>query len=364
MGKPRSLGELAALVGGRVAGDAALPLIGVAPLDLAGPQHLSVFHHPRYREQLRKSRAGAVVVSPEVAASADVQGKNLLVTAEPYLAFAKIAVAFHERPAVRPGIHATAVVDDSANVDPSAEVGALAYVGPGVVVGARSVLRSGVTLEAETRVGEGCLLHARSVVRERCVLGDRVILQPGAVVGSDGFGYAFDPVGNPDLRGRGPHHLKVPQVGIVVLEDDVELGANACVDRATLGETRIGRGTKIDNLVQVAHNVTIGPNSILCAQAGIAGSSALGEGVILGGQAGVSGHLKLGKGAKLGAQSGVMDDIPDGEAWGGFPAHALNDWFRTAAAVRRLPGLLREIAKLKKQIAELERRIAGASVPE
>ncbi len=354
MGKQRSLGELAALVGGQVVGDASLTLDGVAQLDRAAPHQVAVFHHPRYRAELGPSHAGAVVVSPEVAGSPDVQGKNLLVTDEPYLAFAKIVVAFHVEAAARPGVHASAVIDPTARVDPSAEIGPLVCLGTGVVVGPRSVLRAGVILEAEARVGADCLLHARSVVRERCTLGDRVILQPGAVVGSDGFGYAFDPQG-----ARGPHHLKVPQMGVVVVEDDVELGANACVDRATLGETRIGHGTKIDNLVQVAHNVTVGANAILCAQVGIAGSSELGAGVMLGGQAGVSGHLKLGAGSKLGAQSGVMDDIPDGEAWGGFPAHALNDWFRTAAALRRLPRLLREIAKLKKQIDELQRKVAS-----
>jgi len=351
LSKRRTLGELAALVAGRVVGDPDLVVNGVAPLEGAGPDQVSVLHHPRYREQLRPSRAGAVILAAELEGSPDVAGKNLIVASEPYLAFAKIAAAYHQAPQARPGIHPSAVIDPGARVDSSAEIGPLCSVGFDAVIGARTVLRSGVTIEAGARVGVDCLLHASTVVRERCVLGDRVIVQPGAVVGSDGFGYAFDAVGGE----RGPHHLKVPQVGIAVLEDDVELGACACVDRATLGETRIRRGSKIDNLVQVAHNVTIGPNSILCAQAGIAGSTALGEGVILGGQAGVAGHLNLGKGAKLGAQSGTMDDIPDGEAWGGFPAHTLNDWFRTAAGVRRLPELLREIAKLRKKIAELEK---------
>jgi UDP-3-O-[3-hydroxymyristoyl] glucosamine N-acyltransferase len=352
LGTRRTLGELAALVGGRIEGDAAFLVSGVASLAAAGTDQIAAFHHPRYRDQLRQTKAGALVVGAEVAASEDVAGKNLLVAGEPYLAFARISVLFHDRRVAHPGIHPSAVVDPKARVHPGAEISALAYVGPGTQVGARTIVHTGVILESDVRVGEDCLLHSRSVVREGCVLGDRVILEAGAVVGSDGFGYAFDPQGS----GRGPEHIKIPQMGIVVLEDDVELGANACVDRAALGETRIGHGTKIDNLVQVAHNVSIGPNSILCAQAGIAGSSELGAGVILGGQAGVAGHLRLHDGAKLGAQSGVMDDIPKDEAWGGFPAHPLNDWFRTAAAVRRLPSLLKEIARLRKKLEELEKK--------
>jgi UDP-3-O-[3-hydroxymyristoyl] glucosamine N-acyltransferase len=352
VGQRRTLGELAALVGGRLEGEAALLLSGVSSLADAGADQIAAFYHPRYRAQLKQSRAGALVIAADAAASSEVAGKNLLVVADPYLAFARISVAFHDRPVARPGIHPSAVVDSTARVHPSAEIGALVFVGPGAVIGARTVVHSGVSLGSEVRIGEDCLLHARAVVCERCVLGDRIILQPSAVIGSDGFGYAFDPQGS----GRGPEHLKIPQTGIVVLEDDVEVGANACIDRAALGETRIGRGTKIDNLVQVAHNVTVGPHSILCAQAGIAGSSELGAGVILGGQAGVAGHLHLHDGAKLGAQSGVMDDIPQGEAWGGFPAHALNDWFRTAAAVRRLPKLLKEIVELRKRIGDLEKK--------
>jgi UDP-3-O-[3-hydroxymyristoyl] glucosamine N-acyltransferase len=351
LGKRRTLGELAALVGGRIEGEAATVLSGVSSLGAAAYDQIAAFHHPRYRDQLRQTKAGAVVVAPEVAASKDLAGKNLLVVAEPYLAFAKIAVLFHERRVAQAGIHPSAVIDPTARVHPSAEIGPLVSVGAGVEILARAIIHSGVTLEAGARIGRDCLLHARAVVREGCILGDRVILQPGAVVGSDGFGYAFDAQGGV----RGPEHVKIPQLGIVVLEEDVEVGANACIDRAAVGETRIGHGTKIDNLVQVAHNVTIGPNSILCAQAGIAGSSELGAGVILGGQAGVAGHLKLHDGAKLGAQSGVMDDIPSGESWGGFPAHALNDWFRTAAALRRLPDLLKEIARLRKRIEELDK---------
>jgi UDP-3-O-[3-hydroxymyristoyl] glucosamine N-acyltransferase len=352
LGTRRTLGELAALVGGWIEGDAHFVVNGVSSLASAGTDQIAAFHHPRYRDQLRKTKAGALVVASDVAASPDVTGKNLLIVADPYLAYAKITVLFNERRVARAGIHPTAVIDATARVNPSAEIGPLVYVGAGAAIRARTIVHSGVTIEAEARIGRDCLLYARAVVRERCVLGDRVILQPGAVVGSDGFGYAFDAQGS----GRGPEHLKIPQMGIAVLEDDVELGANACVDRAALGETRVGHGTKIDNLVQVAHNVTIGPDSILCAQAGIAGSSDLGAGVILGGQAGVAGHLRLHDGAKLGAQSGVMDDIPAGEAWGGYPAHALKDWLRTAAAVRRLPESLKEIARLRKRIEELEKK--------
>jgi UDP-3-O-[3-hydroxymyristoyl] glucosamine N-acyltransferase len=187
------------------------------------------------------------------------------------------------------------------------------------------------------------------VIGERCVVGNRVILQPGCVIGSDGFGFAFDPEG----EGKGPRHYKVPQSGIVVVEDDVEVGANACVDRATLGVTRIGRGAKIDNLVQIAHNVEVGPLSIIVAQVGVAGSTRLGAGVVLAGQVGIVGHLTIGDGVKLGAQSGVMNDIPAGETWAGTPARPHREWLKASASLEHLTEMRKELKALRREVDAL-----------
>src|SRR3954466_1272229 len=212
--------------------------------------------------------------------------------------------------------------------------------------------RGGAGGLAGATVGEGCVLWPGAVVREGCIVGDRVILQPNCVVGSDGFGFAFDLEGD----GAGPMHRKVPQAGIVRIEDDVEVGACTCIDRATLGETVIGRGTKIDNLVQVAHNVRVGPLSLLVAQCGISGSTELGQGVILAGQVGVVGHLRIGDGARVGAQSGVSRDLEDGETVSGSPAIPHRDWLRLSAALPKIADLLREVRRLSQRVEELEQK--------
>jgi UDP-3-O-[3-hydroxymyristoyl] glucosamine N-acyltransferase len=213
------------------------------------------------------------------------------------------------------------------------------------------------------RIGAECTLHAGAVVERRCILGNRVVLHAGAVVGSDGFGYAYEQSAEPpaqaaaDLPGA---HLKVPQIGIARIEDDVEIGANSCVDRAAMGETVVGRGTKIDNLVQVAHNVRIGPLSIICGQAGIAGSARLGAGVLLGGQAGIIGHSSVGDGARIAAQAGVMNDVPAGETWSGAPALVRSRWLRQAAAERQLVERLKDLADLERRLRALEEELGRA----
>jgi UDP-3-O-[3-hydroxymyristoyl] glucosamine N-acyltransferase len=218
-------------------------------------------------------------------------------------------------------------------------------------VGERTILHPGVCLGDGARVGDDCVLYANVVVREGCRVGHRVILQPGCVVGSDGFGFAFDMQGE---EGSGPRHLKVPQAGVAVVEDDVELGANTCVDRGTLGDTVVRRGAKVDNLVQIAHNVVVGPLSLLMAQAGIAGSSELGMGVILAGQAGIVGHLTIGDGARVAAQSGVMHDVEAGATEGGTPSESHADWLKVQAALRRLPELVKQVRRLEKELAQLK----------
>lgn len=348
------LEELAARVGGKVVGDGALRVEGVAPLEEATSAQLSFFTNKKYRQAFLASRAGAVVVDPGVELP---PGRTVIQVRNAYLAFANIATLFHPPRAPVPGVAAGAVVDPSARVHPSAQVMPLATVGPGAEVGARTILCPGVHLGEGVRVGQECLLYPNVVVREGCVLGDRVILQPGCVIGADGFGFAFDTEG----EGAGPRHYKFPQIGIVVVEDDVEIGANTCVDRAALGVTRIGRSTKIDNLVQIAHNVEVGPLSILVSQVGISGSTKLGMGVVAAGQVGIVGHLQIGDGARIGAQSGVTHDLDAGAAVSGSPArpHAL--WLKAAATFDHLPEMRKELRQLRKEVAALaaERRGEG-----
>ena len=342
----RTLAELAALVGGGVSGDGQLAIGGVAPLESAGPGQLSFFANRKYRAAFEASRAGAVVVEQDEEVPA---GSTVLRAPGAYLAFARISALFNPPAPVEPGLSPQAAVHPSASVDPSAQVGPFVSVGPGAVVGPRTVLHAGVQLGAGVRVGADCLLYQNVVVRERCVLGDRVALQPGCVIGSDGFGYALDLAGD----GGGPRHFKVPQAGHVVIEDDVEIGANSCVDRATLGTTRVCRGAKIDNLVQVAHNVVVGPLSVLASQVGISGSTTLGMGVVCWGQAGLVGHITVGDRANVAAQAGVAHDVGPGERVAGSPAKSDVAWARNSAAFDRLTDMRRELRALQKQVAAL-----------
>ena len=343
-----TLAELAARVGGEAVGDGALRLLRVAPLEDAGPQDVTFFANRKYRKAFEASRAGAVVVEPGEQVPA---GRAVIRAPNAYLAFARISTLFHPPAQARPAVAEQAFVHPSARVDPTSELMPFAYVGPGAVVGARCILHPGAHVGPEARLGDDCVLWPNAVVRDGCVLGNRVVLEPGCVVGSDGFGFAFDADGE---GASGPRHFKVPQAGIVVVEDDVELGANTCVDRATLGVTRVGRGAKIDNLVQVAHNVEIGALSILVGQVGIAGSSKLGAGVIAGGQVGIVGHVKIGDGAKLLARAGVMNDVAAGEVLSGSPGRLHGEWLRQEAALSRLPELLKRVRELEKKLERME----------
>ncbi len=342
----RTLAELAALVGGEVSGEGARAVAGVAPLETAGPDQISFFANKKYRAAFEASQAAAVVVERDVEVPA---GRTVLRAPGAYLAFARISALFHPAAPVASGVSPQAAVHPTATVDATAQVGPFVSIGPGAVVGPRTVLHAGVQLGAEVRVGADCLLYQNVVVRERCVLGDRVALQPGCVIGSDGFGYALDLAGD----GQGPRHFKVPQAGNVVIEDDVEIGANSCVDRATLGSTRIGRGAKLDNLVQVAHNVVVGPLSILASQVGISGSTRLGMGVVCWGQAGLVGHLTIGDRANVAAQAGVAHDVGPGERVAGSPARSDVAWARNSAVFDRLTEMRRELRALQKQVAAL-----------
>jgi UDP-3-O-[3-hydroxymyristoyl] glucosamine N-acyltransferase len=345
------LAELAARVGGEVVGDGELRLEGVAGLEEATPAQVSFLANRKYRRLFEQSRAGVVVVEPEEQIP---DGRTLLRVRNAYLAFAKITTLFHPPREAVPEVAPGAVVHPSASVHPAAQVMPLASVGPGARIGARTIVHPGVQIGQGARIGEDCLLYPNVVVREECVLGDRVIVQAGAIIGSDGFGFAFDPEG----EGLGPRHYKLPQVGTVVVEDDVEIGACTCIDRAALGVTRIGRGTKIDNLVMIAHNVEVGPLSLLVSQVGISGSTKLGMGVVVGGQAGIVGHLTIGDGARIAAQSGVGSDLGPGEQVGGSPAQPAGLWRRTVASLNHLVEMRKELGRLRKELEEL-RRTAG-----
>jgi len=336
--------ELAAHVGGEVRGNADLLIRGVNGLSEAKGDELSFYGNARYQRQLQATRAGAVLVSGDVPAPS---GLTLIEVAHPHLAFARISALFHPRKSYRPGVSPRASVHVEAQVDSSATVMAGATVEAGARVGARSVLHPGVYIGERARVGDDCVLYPNSCVYDGCLIGNRVILHACSVVGADGFGFAFNP--------EGPEHFKIPQAGIARLEDDVELGACSCVDRATLGETVVGRGTKIDNLVQVAHNVKVGPLTILCAHVGIAGSTELGAGVVMGGQAGAINHLKIGDMAKVGAKSAVMQDIPAGVSVSGYPAMEHKEWLKNSAVQAQLAGLVKELRQLRKKVETLEK---------
>jgi UDP-3-O-[3-hydroxymyristoyl] glucosamine N-acyltransferase len=323
------LRELAERLGCELLGEGGVEIHGVGSLEDAGPGDLSFLASSRFAARLAATRASAVVVPCD-------QQTELprLVSDNPYLTFARAVAVL--RPCARPtpGIHPSAL---GAGV----HVGALAVVGARVRVGARSVVHPHVVLYDDAVVGEDCLLHSGVQVRESCRLGDRVVVQNGAVIGSDGFGFAKD--------GAGRYH-KFPQVGIVIVEDDVEIGALSAIDRAALGETRIGRGSKLDNLVQVGHSVTIGADTVLCGQVGIAGSSRIGNRVTLAGQVGVAGHLTIGDGAVATAQTGIPSAVKAGALVSGYPAIENRSWLKASAVFPRLP-------ELQKRLRELERRV-------
>ncbi len=341
-----TLQDLAARVGGTVIGDGRAAIDGVAPLEDALPSQISFFSNRKYRKAFEATRAGAVIVEAGAAAP---PGRTLLAVENAYLAFAKISTLFHPPREPLPEISPQAVVHPSAKVHPSAQVMPGACIGPAAEIGPRTIVFPGARVGQEARVGADCLVYHNAVIRERCVVGDRVILQPGCVIGSDGFGYALDMKGD----GHGPRHFKVPQAGIVIVEDDVEIGANSCVDRATLGVTRIGRGAKIDNLVQIAHNVEVGPLSILASQVGVAGSTKLGMGVVAWGQVGIVGHLTIGDRAEFAAQSGVAHDVEAGAHLAGSPAKPDVQWARNSAVFDRLTEMRRELRELRKELDAL-----------
>lgn len=345
---PRRLGELAELVEGRVKGDPEREIRDVRPLETAESVHLALLTSAKYRPAARESRAGAFLVAPGARGEdwSECEDRDLLVTEEPSYALARLLRELHPAHRPGPGIHDTAIVHPEARVD------ATAHVGPYAVIGAGARIEGEVVIEAHAVVGRGCRvrrgarLHPHVVLYDDTEIGERSVVHSGTVLGADGFGYATR---------DGAHH-KVPQIGRTVLGDDVEVGALSAVDRATLGETRVGDGTKIDDLVMVGHNVDVGRSSLLCGQAGIAGSTRLGDGVVLAGQAGVAGHLNVGDGVQVAAASALLRDADDGTKWAGTPAIDLRSWRRQTVRVQRLDELERRVAALetRRETAEEE----------
>jgi UDP-3-O-[3-hydroxymyristoyl] glucosamine N-acyltransferase len=336
-----TLAELAKVVGGEVRGDPDVGLTGMASIDEAGPDQITWAVDRRYVESLSRSRAGAVVVPVDFGPTP----MPALLCRDPDEAIAEI-LARLAPPLWRPGtgIHPTAVVSPSAKLGQDVAIGPYAVVGEDAEIGDRTVLHAHVVIGPEVKVGPDCFFWPHVVVRERCVIGARVILHPQVTVGGDGYGYRF----------AGGRHNKIPQIGIVRIEDDVEIGAGSCVDRAKVGATVVGRGTKIDNLVQIAHNVQIGPHCLLVAQVGIAGSVKLGQYVVLGGKVGIRDHLSIGDGAKVGAFSGIWRDVPAGVTVAGIPARDGRLWIRQQMLLDRLPQLNALVRRLEERVASLE----------
>ena len=337
--------ELAAKLGAELEGDPSASLHGVADLHAAGGGQVSFAGGGRYLAAVAASGASAVIVPKE--ASIASPKPALLRVANVDAAFAATCALFAPPPVVMPrGVHPQACVAPSAKLGANVSVGAFAVVEAGAEIGDGSTLYPQTYVGHETKLGKDCLLYPFASVRERCQLGDRVILHNGAVIGGEGFGYTVDAQG---VR------TKIPQTGIVVLEDDVEIGANTTVDRARFGQTRVGKGTKVDNLVMIAHNCVIGEHSVLCSQVGMAGTTTLGKRVICAGQAGLAGHLTVGDGAVIGAQAGVPSDLPGGQMYLGAPAVPRLEFGKSVANVASLPKLKEKVKNLEARLSALER---------
>lgn len=335
------LKDIAAALGCKLEGDGEIEITGVAGMEHARPSELTFLANPKYASKVRDTRAGAVLAAAPVAGASFAQ----LLSENPYLDFARALELFYAPPRPAPGIHPAAVIAATAAVGPGASIGPFVYVGEHVRIGRNAVLHPHVVIYEGARIGDDFCAHSHAVVREHCRVGDRVILQNGVVIGGDGFGFA---------KRAGGAHYKIVQSGVTVIEDDVEIQSLTSVDRATIGETRVRRGAKIDSLVQVGHACVVGEDNIICAQTGLAGSSMLGKNVLLAGQVGVSGHLTIHDHAVIYAQSGVGGDVAADAVLSGSPAFEAAQWLRAVSAFPRLPDLLKAVRQLKKRVEQLE----------
>jgi UDP-3-O-[3-hydroxymyristoyl] glucosamine N-acyltransferase len=330
-----SLSELAAKLNCRLVGDGAAPITGVAGMEQAGSSQITFLANPKYTHKVKDTRAGAILVAELIPSLSIPQ----LISSNPYLDFAHSLALFYQPPRPKPGIHPSASVAETARIGEDASIGAFAVVGENVVIGKNAVLHPHVVIYDGAHIGDDFLAHSHAVVREFCRVGHRVTLQNSVVIGGDGFGFA--------KRADGTHE-KIVQSGVTIIEDDVEIQSLTSVDRATVGETRVRRGAKIDSLVQVGHACVVGEDDIICAQTGLAGSTILGKGVLLAGQVGVSGHLTIHDGAVVYAQSGIGHDVPAGAVVSGSPAFDAREWLRAITAFQKLPEMLRRVRQLEK----------------
>ncbi|MFW6237799.1 MAG: UDP-3-O-(3-hydroxymyristoyl)glucosamine N-acyltransferase [Bacillota bacterium] len=337
--------ELAEIVNGKLEGDPELEITSASGIDESGPHSVTFAESGEYLEKAKRSEAGLVIV-PE---KAEISGKNLLRVENPRLAYARISALFAPAVYYNPGVHTQAVVAGSARLGENVSVNPGVIVDEGAIIGRNTVLAPGVYIGKDVRVGEDCLLHPRVVVEYDSEIGDNVVIHAGTVVGSDGFGFVTGEEG----------HYKLPQLGRVVIEDDVEIGACVTIDRGASGNTVIGRGTKTDNLIQIAHNVKIGEECLLVAQVGISGSSSLGDRVTLAGKVGLAGHLEVGENTTIAAGSIVTKDIPAGVFYSGNPAQNHKKEMREKAARRKLPELIKRVRELEKKVAELKEEKGG-----
>jgi UDP-3-O-[3-hydroxymyristoyl] glucosamine N-acyltransferase len=335
------LGELATRLGAELRGDAELEITGVKGIEEAGPSEVTFVANPRYASLARKTRAAAVLVEPGFQ---EIPAATLRLN-NPYHAFSRALALFYQPPAYHPGIHSTAVIDPTAEIGEDAHIGAYVVIGTGVRLGTQATLLPHVVLYPGVHAGDYFFAHAHAVVRENCVLGDHVTLENGAIVGADGFGFAKNEQGQWE---------KIPQSGPVRLGNRVDVQANACIDRATVGTTEIGDGSKVDNLVQIGHGSKVGKNTLICAQTGLAGSSVIGNNVILAGQTGIAGHCTVGDGVILTAQSAVSHDVPPGKTISGSPGFDNRVWLRAVTIFQRLPELLKRLDRVEKKLAAKE----------
>jgi UDP-3-O-[3-hydroxymyristoyl] glucosamine N-acyltransferase len=332
------LSELAALTGARLEG-LDIEITGAAGLDEASEGHVTFLANPKYTPRVSTTHASAIYLSEDVSTDRQIA---ILRVKDPYLAYTRALRIFYPEPEFQASIHLTAVIDPSAQLaERRVAVGAHSVIGRNVQIGPGVAIHPNVTIYDDVKIGSGCVIHSGVAVRERTVIGERVIIHNNSVIGCDGFGYAKD---------EERRWLKIPQAGRVVIDDDVEIGAGTTIDRSSVGESRIGRGSKIDNLVQIGHSCTVGEDSLLCAQVGLAGSSHIGSRVILAGQAGVAGHLKIGDDVVLTAKSATSHDIPAGKVISGIPAFDNRDWLRSTAAFRRLGEIQRKVRELEKHL--------------
>lgn len=339
-----TLNILAEQLGATLEGDGDTVITGLAPIESAGPGDITFLANKKYQKYLESTKATAIIVSPETEVTRD--DLSCLRLQDAYFGFVQLLRLFH--PVVRydaPGIHAQSFVDPSADISNDVTIAAHAFVGPGARIGRGSVIAEGAVIRNNVVIGEDCLIYPNVTILDRCTVGNRVIIQAGTTIGSDGFGFA--PVED--------RYEKIPQTGTVVIEDDVEIGANSCIDRGTIGPTIIRRGTKLDNLIQIAHNVEVGEHTVVAAQTGISGSTTIGHHVIVAGQAGLVGHISIGDRVTIGAQSGVSKDLQgEGKMFRGSPAREIHEELRLEAAIRHLPELIRTVRKQETRIADLE----------